>query len=551
MANQIQPDSSSSPGETAQPVVDKGSSALPPPPPPWVQEKVSEPPVQGEEVPGAEAVAAAVPPADVPPADVPPAAVPPVFPPVEGTVKPQPPISDSGTPPSPTFSTSSVAGVAEGNDLIKKILPILGIIVGVAVIAFLILKLVLPRLQGTTSDEKDSGGASKIKTSLVYWGLWESEGVMNQVITDYQQQNPEVAINYVQHSPKDYRERLQSGLAAGSGPDIFRFHNTWVPMLKAELDTAPKELIKLEEYFPIVAKDLQVGTEIIGLPLMFDGLALYYNPRLFDEAGKTVPTTWEETRKTAIEMTVYDGQGKIQTAGIALGTTNNVDNFSDILGLMLLQNGADPTKPTGALVEETLRFYTIFASVDKVWNETLPASTYAFAIEKVAMILAPSWRAFQIKEINPDLVFRTAPVPQLPGTTVAWGSYWVEGVSQRSKNTRAAWEFLEYLSSDEVLTKMYTIQSSDRLFGEPYAKKSLALTLEDDPIVGAFVKQGETAKSWFLASRTFDNGINDRIIKYYEDALNKLLVGKSPEEALQPVAAGVAQVLSQYGVTGQ
>jgi len=539
MVNQIQPDSTSSSGGTVQPTIDQGSSA--PPPPPWVQEKVSEPAKGGD-----------VPPAAVPPADVPPAAVPPVTPPFEGTAEPQPPVSDDGTsPPPPAFSTSSVAGAAAGSDLIKKILPILGIIVGVAVIAFLILKLVLPRLQGATSGEKDSGKDSKAKTSLVYWGLWESEGVMSQVITDYQQKHPEVAINYVQHSPKDYRERLQSGLAAGNGPDIFRFHNTWVPMLKAELDTAPKELIKFEEYFPIAAKDLQVGTEIVGVPLMFDGLALYYNPRLFDEAGKAVPTTWEEARKTAIEMTVYDSQGKIQTAGIALGTTNNVDNFSDILGLMLLQNGADPAKPTSALVEETFRFYTIFASADKVWNETLPASTYAFAIEKVAMILAPSWRAFQIKEINPDLVFRTAPVPQLPGTKVAWGSYWVEGVSRRSKNAKAAWEFLEYLSSDEVLTKMYTTQSSDRLFGEPYAKKSLASTLENDPIVGAFVKQGEIAKSWYLASRTFDNGINDRIIKYYEDALNKLLVGKSPEEALQPVAAGVAQVLSQYGVTGK
>ena len=534
MANQIQPDSNSGSGNTVSdqavgtpppPVVDQASSA--PPPPPWVQEKA----------PGVDTV---------------PSVAPPVVPPTEGTAEPQPPVSDSGTsPPPPAFSTSSVIGAVGGSDLIKKILPILGIIVGVAVIAFLILKLVLPRFQGTTSGEKDSGKASKVKTSLVYWGLWESEGVMSQVITDYQQEHPEATINYVQHSPKDYRERLQSGLAAGNGPDIFRFHNTWVPMLKAELDTAPKGVIKFEEYFPVAAKDLQVGTEIVGVPLMFDGLALYYNPRLFDEAGKAVPTTWEEARKTAIEMTVYDNKGKIQTAGIALGTTNNVDNFSDILGLMLLQNGANPAKPTSALVEETLRFYTIFVSADKVWNETLPASTYAFAIEKVAMILAPSWRAFQIKEINPDLVFRTAPVPQLPGTKVAWGSYWVEGVSRRSKNAKAAWKFLEYLSSDETLTKMYTTQSNDRLFGEPYAKKGLASTLENDPIVGAFVKQGETAKSWYLASRTFDNGINDRIIKYYEDALNKLLVGKSPKEALQPVAAGIAQVLSQYGVTGK
>lgn len=521
-----------------------------PPPPPWVQEKVSEPNQARTKVPP--------PPPSFGQENQPqpqvetPAAFPQAEEPVPETAVPQTQEGE-GSPPPPAFSTSSVgaAGGLGGDSLIKKILPIVGVVIGVGIIIFLILKVVLPKIQGTKTGETGADSASKTKTSLTYWGLWESEGVVSQIIADYEQEHPEVTINYVQHSPKDYRERLQSALASGEGPDIFRYHNTWVPMLKTELDTAPKGTVNLEDYFPIVTQDLQVGTELVGIPLMFDGLALYYNPRLFDEAGKSVPTTWEEMRKTAKEMTVNDNKGKIQTAGVALGTTNNVDNFSDILGLMLLQNGADPAKASSSLVEETLRFYTIFTKTDRVWNETLPASTYAFAIEKVAMILAPSWRAFQIKEINPDLVFRTAPVPQLPGAGVTWASYWVEGVSKRSKNARSAWDFLKYLSSDTALTKMYTNQANSRLFGEPYPKKSLAKSLESDPIVGAFVKQGETAKSWYLASRTYDNGINDRIIKYYEDAINKLLVGKSSTEALQPVAAGVAQVLSQYGLTAR
>ena len=462
-------------------------------------------------------------------------------------------VSGSSPPPS-SFSTSSLSSNGgEKIALLKKFLPIIGIIAGVILLLFLVFKLILPRFQSSTSEKETSSKASetKVKTSLTYWGLWEPETVISQVIADYQTANPGVAITYIQQSPKDYRERLQSALAAGTGPDIFRFHNTWVPMLKTELDTAPKGTVNLQEYFPVATQDLQIGTETIGIPLMFDGLALFYNPRLFNEAGESVPTTWEELRKAALEMTVYNDQGKIQTAGVALGTTNNVDHFSDILGLMLLQNGADPGKPTDQLSEDALKFYTIFTTTDNVWDETLPASTYAFAIEKVAMILAPSWRAFDIKEINPELEFKTAPVPQLPGTNVAWASYWVEGVSRRSKNTKAAWEFLKYLSTDEVLTKLYTSEASVRLFGEPYPKKSLSATIETDPVIGAFVKQGDNAKSWYLASRTFDNGINDRIIKYYEDAINMILDGNSTTEALQPLSSGVTQILSQYGASGQ
>jgi multiple sugar transport system substrate-binding protein len=446
-----------------------------------------------------------------------------------------------------------VAAAAKGktNGLVKKLLPIVGVVAVVGILAFVGLRVVLPMLQGKQEAGTTAPKQPRTQANLTYWGLWEPNAAMDQTIADYQQSHPEVKITYVQQSPKDYRERLQSALAAGGGPDIFRYHNTWSPMLKAELDTAPKGIFNPADYFPVVAKDIQVGTELVGVPLMFDSLALYYNPRLFNEAGKTVPTTWEEVREAAIDMTVYNQQGQIQRAGIALGTTNNVDHFSDILGLMLLQNGANPARPTGQLAEDALRFYTLFSKTDRVWDQTLPASTYAFATEKVAMMLAPSWRAFEIKEINPELQFRTAPAPQLPGTKIAWASYWVEGVSQRSANSQAAWEFLQYLASDEVAAKLYAGQSNLRLFGEPYPKKTSATTLESDPVVGAFVQQGEIAQSWYLSSRTFDNGINDRIIKYYEDAVNAVLGGTSPQDALVPVAAGVTQVLTQYGVGSQ
>lgn len=525
-----------------------------PPPPPWVQESepLNPPAVQSpaESTVSTEPPQTVIspPPAVMPsPAEVEPAADEPFAPP---------------PPPPASFSTSSLADMGGKNNLLKKLLPILLIVSIASLILFISLKVILPRIKNLSSSgsgsEANSKNTTKTKANLTYWGLWEPDTMLAQIIADYQQAHPEVAITYAQKSPKDYRERLQSSLVSGEGPDIFRFHNTWAPMLKTELDTVPKGAINLEEYFPVVARDLQVGTETVGIPLMFDSLALYYNTRLFKEAGKTVPASWSEVRKTALDMCVAETEtrecmpgAKISTAGIALGTTNNVDNFSDILGLMILQNNADPAKPTDLLAEDALKFYTLFSTVDGVWDETLPASTYAFATEKVAMMLAPSWRVFDIKEINPDLKFQTAPAPQLPGTNISWASYWVEGVSRRSKYSKEAWEFLQYLSSNEVLTKMYTAQSNTRLFGELYPKKSLAKELESDSVAGAFVKQGEIAKSWYLASRTFDNGINDRIIKYYEDAVNAVLEGKMPTEALKPTASGISQILSQYGITIQ
>lgn len=462
---------------------------------------------------------------------------------------------DSGiippTVPPPSFSTSSVAAAPVGagagpkSSIFKNLIPILGVLAFIGILVFVVVKFVLPNF---SKKPEEGEKVSKKKASLTYWGLWEPESVINQIIADYQQTHPNISINYVRQSHKDYRERLQSALISDTGPDIFRFHNTWVPMLRSSLEPAPSGTIDLSLYYPVVSLDLKINQKAYGVPLELDGLALFYNPTILSQAGKSIPATWEELQKTAAELTVRDSAGRIQTAGIALGTTNNVDNFSDILGLMLLQNGADPSKASSQLVQDAVEFYTIFTTRDKIWDETLPSSTYAFATEKVAMFFAPSWRAFEIKEINPDLEFATAPVPQLPGAQVAWASYWVEGVSKKSKNTTEAWEFLKYLSSESVVTKLYTLESDLRLFGEPYGLKSLSSSLENDTYAGAFVKQGPYAKSWYLCSRTFDNGINDRTIKYFEDAINSVVSGKDIEASLKTAASGVSQVLSQYGL---
>ena len=70
--------------------------------------------------------------------------------------------------------------------------------------------------------------------------------------------------------------------------------------------------------------------------------------------------------------------------------------------------------------------------------------------------------------------------------------------------------------------------------------------LASDPYIGAFLSDAPKATSWWMASRTFDNGINDKIIKYYEDAVNAVNIGTAtPEEALKTTQQGVQQVLLQ------
>lgn len=392
------------------------------------------------------------------------------------------------------------------------------------------------------------------EVNLTYWGLWEEEATFAPIIESFQKKHPNIKITYKKQSPQEYRERLITAIEKGEGPDLFRFHNTWLPMLKDYLAPVPKKVMSHSQFeatfYPVAQEDLKFQDKYYGLPLEIDGLALFYNEKILNAAGFSPPTTWEDFRSTALALTVKDQDGRIVTSGAALGTTGNIEHFSDILALIMLQNGVDLKNPNSPQGVEALIFYRMFAEPPQnTWDETLDNSILAFAQGQVAMIFAPSWQIFVIKAMNPNLPFKVAPVPQLPGVNITWASYWAEGVSSKSKYQDEAFEFLKYLTSRETMVALYTEAAKTRLFGEPYSRMDLAPTLLNDPFVSPFISQAQNAKSFPMCSRTYDNGINDRIIKYFEDAVNSLSLGTSPQSALETASKGVQQVLSDYQPT--
>jgi multiple sugar transport system substrate-binding protein len=428
----------------------------------------------------------------------------------------------------------------------KRRFPKIFIFIGAAVILLLLVFLVF-RLMG--SKTASSG-------QITWWGLWEDSSTVAPLISAYEASHPGVKITYVAQSQQDYRERLTSSLAKGTGPDIFTFHNSWVPMFRDDLDSLPAAVMNPADYaktfYPIASSDLTNGNSIVGIPLEYDALTLYVNTDILGD--NPAPTTWDDLRTLAKKLTIKDDQGSIIQAGVALGRTENVDHWPEILALLMLQNGVDLSNPIGKPAEDALQFFTVFSSVDGVWDATLPPSTQAFASGKLAMYFGPSWRAFEIEQANPNLKFKTVPIPQLPKDNpsqpdITYATYWAQGVWAKSPSKAAAWDFLKFLSTQDSLQKLYQTESAVRGFGEPYPRTDMASLLSGHPVLGSIISQAPGAQSWYLASRTFDGptGINTQLANYFGDAVNAVADGKeSPTQALATCAQGVAQVLAQY-----
>lgn len=424
----------------------------------------------------------------------------------------------------------------------------------------------------------------KKEVTLNVWGLWEEESLIKPAILEYKKTHPDVTLNYKMNTSQNYRSRIQTQIDANQGPDIFLINNAWLPMFtkKGQVAASTAEVMSLDEFnkafYPVVKEDFTNYKEIkesidengqipssekqkrtdeqflkqgkiYGLPRGIDGLALYYNEDILKAGGINPPTTWNEFRDGATRATVVDQNGVIQTAGAALGLTGNVDHWSDIIGLLFMQQpGANIEVPANQEGADILKFYNDFVKDEKtkVWDSTMESSTQAFAQGKLAFYFGPSWRAHELRQVNPQLNFKIVEVPQLGGRKVGWANYWGYVVSSKSPNTKEAWEFIKFLTSSDTQKLLYGEAAKVRLFGLPYSRVELQKELLEDPLAGAFVRGGSAYKSWYLNSATRDQGLNDEMIKYFEDAINTVSGGSDPKFALETAGKGVQQVLDKY-----
>ncbi len=444
----------------------------------------------------------------------------------------QPPVSDQGYSGGNTFST------------VKRLVKILLGLLVIGILLVFVFGVVIPFFS------KGSSG----KATLTYWGLWEDSKIMQGIISDFERQNPNIKVNYEKQDVKQYRQRLLTRVNNGTGPDIFRFHNSWYPMLSGVLLALPSDTISRDEFnksfYPVAQNDLIRNGAIYGIPLEVDTLTLFINTELFKSAGLVAPTNWNDFINDARIITVKDENGDIKTAGAAIGTYANVTHAPDILSLLLLQNGVDlkNLQATADRAQGALTFYTSFATdSDNVWDDTLDLSILAFAKGNLGMYFGYSWDYFTIKQANPDLSFQIATVPQLPNQNVTLASYWAEGVSAKSKHQQEALLFMKYLARKDVAEKIYAEEAKTRAFGEPYARVDLADTLKTNAIVYPFVYQAPDALSSFLIDSTYDDGLNQQSNQYLENAVNSILAGNSPQSAFETFSQGISQVLQKYG----
>ncbi len=147
----------------------------------------------------------------------------------------------------------------------------------------------------------------------------------------------------------DLQNKILGATTSGKGPDVVNIGNTWAASLQATGAFMPFDAKALEA---IGGKDKFVqtafktggapGQDPTSVPLYGLVYGLYYNKKMFADAGLKPPTTWEEVQADAKKLT--NPSKKVYGMAMEGGSYTESVHFAFIFGQ---QYGADPFTKDG------------------------------------------------------------------------------------------------------------------------------------------------------------------------------------------------------------
>ncbi|GHB94602.1 MULTISPECIES: ABC transporter substrate-binding protein [Streptomyces rochei group] len=330
---------------------------------------------------------------------------------------------------------------------------------------------------GSTGTE----GSNERPTTLTYWAsnqganLEVDKKVLQPELDKFEKETGiEVKLEVVPWS--DLLNRILTATTSGQGPDVLNIGNTWSASLQAGGALLPWDEKNFEA---IGGRDRFVesalgstgaqGQDPAAVPLYSMAYALYYNKKMFADAGiEKPPATWEELVETGKRLS-RDGAWGLGAEG------SNLSNNIHQVFVLAKQHGADFFTADGRAdftsdgAVAAVKQYVDLMAKDKIiapgnaeyaQNQSLSD----FAKDKTAMVLWQTASAtFEAQGMDED-EWGVAPAPVQsgkPGPGKATNSM-VAGINmavfKNTKNIDGAKKFVKFMTSDEeqvILNKAY------------------------------------------------------------------------------------------------
>lgn len=291
----------------------------------------------------------------------------------------------------------------------------------------------------------------------------------DKLVARFEELHDQVTVELI-HIPSlgDYRRRMMSDFLTGTPADVTLINYRRYAQFAAKRLLEPlgpyldqSNVLHAEDFYPQALEPYYWNDTLMCVPQGLSGLMVYYNKKLFDEAGVAYPSddwTWEQFLATAQALTKdSDSDGELDIYG--LGTDATVLHVAPFLWM----NGGDviddPAKPRQLTLDtpesrEALEWFIDLQVTHQVVpdfvKEQAEASETRFINGRLGMFLNSRLGVSVYRQVE-GFDWDVAPLPQGKGhaTTLYSDAFCLSATSQ---NKDTAWSLIEFASSAEGQT---------------------------------------------------------------------------------------------------
>lgn len=309
------------------------------------------------------------------------------------------------------------------------------------------------------SPMSSQSGVKEIK--VAFWGSPEEIDIITSSIKDWQVKHPEIKIVF-EHTPyTGYDSKILTRIAGGAAPDIIATEVDYFVTFatKGVLENLTPygendpEFSK-DAFFPSIRDRFSVNGDLYAIPRDVAPFAcVFYNKKLFDEAGLAYPTddwTWDDMLRIARALTKQDENGRTVQYGFYGWAWQN---FIYGNGGALVDNVTNPTvtRVNDPKTIQGLQFYSDLINLYKVMPTPVALANLGMGIDlmfasgRLGMFLSGIWETPGLRRYNFE--WDVVMFPKNAEGVRAFGSggsgY---AILKSSKNKTEAWEVIKALT---------------------------------------------------------------------------------------------------------
>ncbi|QOT08329.1 sugar ABC transporter substrate-binding protein [Paenibacillus sp. JNUCC32] len=314
---------------------------------------------------------------------------------------------------------------------------------------------------GTGSAKQPDGSSSEAATTLRFatWDTGDALKIEQEIAKKFEESHPGTKVQ-VEAYADGFDQKLAAGFGAANQPDVMymwdfpTYHQSLEPL---DGYASKDEDLNIDDFYQGLFNYGKIDDQLYGIPAGFTTRVVYYNKKMFDDAGIAYPSdgwTWAEFQEIAQKLT--DKSKKQYGFGVrAENDTYDLQGF-------VWSNGGSFISEDGKTIEgymnskETAGAIQMLGDMLKNGSAVLTggkgqqSGEDIFKAGKIAMWESGIWPLESFREAGIDV--GTVEMPAFEGKPVKGVlAESALSIAKDSKNKDLAWEFIKFYVSDEAI----------------------------------------------------------------------------------------------------